>query len=196
MGRRETASRDTRQRVLTAALEEFVARGYHSASIEAIAARAGMTKGAVYYHFSDKEDLALDLQRDLWDRLGHQAQRAVDPLASASDNLKGALRTFLGELSDLDAARFFLRDCWSVPALDLRERQESGVALVEQLLAGGVERGEIDVADPEAAARVLLGAFAEAALLILDTGEVEPTAAVLDRMIEALAREPVGAGCR
>ncbi len=173
--------------MLAAALEEFAARGYHDASIEAIAARAGTTKGAVYYYFADKEDLALDLQRELWDRLGRDAQAAVRPDASAVDNLKEALRAFHVGLSRLDTARFFLRDCWSVPALDLRERHESGVALVERLLARGAERGELDVPDPEAAARVLLGAFAEGTLHILTTGAVEPTASVLDRMIESLA---------
>jgi len=146
-----------------------------------------MTKGAVYYYFADKEDLAGDLQRELWQRLGREALATVDPQAPAIDNLKRALRAFLNGLSNLDAARFFLRDCWSVPALDLRQEHESGVALVETLLARGVEHGELDIPDPEAAARVLLGAFSEAALHILTTNTVEPTALVLDRMIEALA---------
>jgi AcrR family transcriptional regulator len=173
--------------VLAAALEDFVAHGYHGASIEGIAARAGMTKGAVYYWFRDKEDLAIDLQGKLWDQLGREAQAAMDPEASTIANLKTALRAFLGGVSNLGSARFFLRDCWAVPALDLRQQQQSGAALVEQLLVRGTERGELDVGDPEAAARLLLGAFAEAALYILTTGAVDSTAAVLDRMIEAFA---------
>lgn len=171
--------------MLAAALDEFVARGYQDASIEGIAARAGMTKGAVYYWFSDKRDLANDLQRDLWDRLGRQARTAVDPEGSAIDNLKGALHSFLQELAQLDSARFFLRDCWAVPALDLRQSQQSGIAMVEQLLVDGVRSGEVEVEDAGVAARMLLGAFAEAALYTLNTGAVDPTAAVLDRMIEA-----------
>jgi AcrR family transcriptional regulator len=176
--------------VLAAALDEFVARGYQDASVEGIAARAGMTKGAVYYWFANKEDLANDLQRELWDRLGREAQSAIDPDASATVNLKSALGAFLRELAQLDSARFFLRDCWAVPALDLRERQESSFALVERLLVQGVQRGEVETEDPEAAARMLLGAFAEAALYILTTGAVDTTAAVLNRMIESLIPAP------
>lgn len=188
IARREPVERRTRERVLEAALSEFAERGFHDASIEGIAERAGLTKGAVYYYFHDKDDLAADLQAELWERLAAEANEGFEPDEPIGDNLKRSLRTFLAALDDLGEARFFLRDCWAIPTLDIagRAEHESGVTLVRALLEEGMERGEFRVTDPEAAARVLLGAFAEAALHILTTGDLEPTIEVVERMVDAL----------
>ena len=48
-------------RILTASTQLFVAHGYHGTSIAAIAKATGLTKGALYAHFSSKEDLLLTL---------------------------------------------------------------------------------------------------------------------------------------
>ena len=42
------------QHVLAAALQLFVSQGYENATIDAIAAKAGLTKGAVYFYFKGK----------------------------------------------------------------------------------------------------------------------------------------------
>lgn len=52
-----TQGRDGRSALLEAAVEVFAERGYRDASVDEIAARAGYSKGAVYFHFSGKEDL-------------------------------------------------------------------------------------------------------------------------------------------
>lgn len=52
---------ETRQRLLDAAAELFAARGIEGASVDAIAARAGRTSGAVYDHFESKTGLLLAL---------------------------------------------------------------------------------------------------------------------------------------
>ena len=50
-----------RQRLLDAALEVFSQRGYHGATVEEIAARSGLSNGALYYNFRNKEELFLAL---------------------------------------------------------------------------------------------------------------------------------------
>src|SRR5690349_18358466 len=50
-------SLETREALLDAALEEFHARGVSRPSLTDIAARVGMTRGAVYVHFDNKADL-------------------------------------------------------------------------------------------------------------------------------------------
>jgi AcrR family transcriptional regulator len=49
--------RDGRAALLEAALEVFAERGYRDATVDEIADRAGYSKGAIYFHFSAKEDL-------------------------------------------------------------------------------------------------------------------------------------------
>jgi AcrR family transcriptional regulator len=56
---RQARATQTRTSILLAAAEVFDARGYSTATITEIIARAGVTKGALYFHFSSKEDLAL-----------------------------------------------------------------------------------------------------------------------------------------
>lgn len=56
---RQARAIQTRKSILLAAAEVFDERGYSTATITEIIARAGVTKGALYFHFTSKEDLAL-----------------------------------------------------------------------------------------------------------------------------------------
>src|SRR5439155_17859253 len=49
--------REARDELLTAALRVFARRGYRQAGVDEIAAEAGYSKGALYWHFSGKEEL-------------------------------------------------------------------------------------------------------------------------------------------
>jgi AcrR family transcriptional regulator len=51
----------TRELLVAAASRVFARRGYHQATVEEIAAEAGFSTGAVYSHFSGKEELFLSL---------------------------------------------------------------------------------------------------------------------------------------
>jgi TetR/AcrR family transcriptional repressor of nem operon len=54
---RTRAPSETRRRILDAAFEEFYLKGFQAGNVETIVERAGVTKGALYYHFADKADL-------------------------------------------------------------------------------------------------------------------------------------------
>ena len=60
-GRQAELRGTARERVLEAAADEFVERGYTGASLQAIAKRAGLTRGAIYWNFENKQDLFLAL---------------------------------------------------------------------------------------------------------------------------------------
>lgn len=55
---RQQRSVATRAAIIEAAAGEFDERGYTGASMDAVAERAGLTKGALYFHFTSKADLA------------------------------------------------------------------------------------------------------------------------------------------
>lgn len=57
---KEEAAR-TRQRILDAALDVFYKKGYLATTIDDVASRIRLTKGAVYWHFDSKSDLVLEL---------------------------------------------------------------------------------------------------------------------------------------
>src|SRR3972149_1616487 len=65
-GRRSRAERPepSRKQLMTAAIDCFARLGYQGTSIDRIARAAGVTKGAVYYHFRDKEELLFAAVKD------------------------------------------------------------------------------------------------------------------------------------
>jgi AcrR family transcriptional regulator len=192
VARRSPAGQDTKEQLLKAALDVFSEHGYAAASVDQIAARAGVTKGAVYYWFRDKEDLAGDLQRLLWSQIAREAQADTRPEAGTAANIKLAFRAYLRSLREHAHARFFLRDCWAVPSLEVagRAQHEAQVQLLQRQIEDGIARGEIAQVDPETLTRVLLGAFAEATLHVLTSGAAEDAIAVVDRMVDAFATAP------
>src|SRR5271170_3518964 len=56
----------TRKKLIDAAAEVIGEKGFDRASLEEIAARAGMTRGAVYGNFKNKEELFLALVATMW----------------------------------------------------------------------------------------------------------------------------------
>jgi AcrR family transcriptional regulator len=71
----------SRGEILDAALACFAERGYHETSVDDIAARAGLSKGAIYWHFEGKRELFLALI----DRATAPALGLADTVADAPD---------------------------------------------------------------------------------------------------------------
>jgi AcrR family transcriptional regulator len=72
-GRRQERREQTRSALLAAAQQLWAERGIHGASLDDVAAAAGLTKGAVYSNFAGKTDLLLALlERYTHDRIGSE----------------------------------------------------------------------------------------------------------------------------
>ena len=193
MARRLPRGQETRERILAEALRLFGSRGYTNVSVEEIAEAAGVTKGAVYHWFADKDDLGRELQHDLYQRLSATSMRAFEPHRDALANMRWMFEAYVDALDSFEDARFFLRDAWVIPALDEAGRRdhEDGIELVRGVVARAIERGEIVPLDPDALARVLMGAWAEANLHVLRTGDRAATVAVVERFLESLRPVPL-----
>lgn len=147
----------TRQAILAAAAGVFEERGYRAATISEILARAGVTRGALYFHFPSKEDLAEGVIREQDGRLpavGPQCavQQLVDTVVLHAHRLRtdpvvrAGVRLALDQQAEgLDRGGSFRR--WG----------EVGTGLLEQAR----ERGELlPHVVPAQTAGVLVGAFA------------------------------------
>jgi AcrR family transcriptional regulator len=89
--RRTQAERreDTREQVLAAAARVFARNGFHATTLEAVAEEAGFSRGAVYYNFSDKEELFLEL---LDRRCAERAQDLREVFADSDDDVEATSR--------------------------------------------------------------------------------------------------------
>lgn len=65
MRRTKQAAEQTRRRIMAAALRTFDRRGISRTTMEHIAAAAGVTRGAIYWHFTDKQALVAAIREDV-----------------------------------------------------------------------------------------------------------------------------------
>jgi len=60
---RRRDAKNTRERLIRAALELFTSQGYHASTTPQVARRAGVAEGTIYRHFTSKEQLLNDIYR-------------------------------------------------------------------------------------------------------------------------------------
>src|SRR5947209_10172585 len=93
--RNERRGRSTRAHLLAVARELFVERGFGGTSIELVLERAGVSKGSLYHHFTNKEALFEavldDVETEVAATLTKAARRASDPV----EGLRAACRAWL-----------------------------------------------------------------------------------------------------
>lgn len=166
------------------AIDCFARYGYQGTSIDRIASAAGVTKGALYYHFRDKEELLFEAVQDRITEFEERVVGAVSPSTdpagalaeiarvcvhiATKNNLRRFILTLMVEALDTnprlsEAFRGILRRFRSYLAGIVRLGQERGVfrrdvdaTLAAELFAGGVIGAELQhYQDPD---RVDLGA--------------------------------------
>ena len=87
----------TRQRIIDAAREVFATRGVSRTTLENIAAQAGVTRGAVYWHFANKTELFNAMREQVFlpllDRMGDSLldNANIDPLTAMENALKNTI---------------------------------------------------------------------------------------------------------
>ncbi|HEU5379837.1 MAG TPA: TetR/AcrR family transcriptional regulator [Ktedonobacteraceae bacterium] len=74
--------------ILEVAEEILTRKGYHTASMDEIAAQAGVAKGTLYHHFPTKEDLFFALIEQAVTRFDHMVQQVAVSSSSASEKLE------------------------------------------------------------------------------------------------------------
>jgi AcrR family transcriptional regulator len=91
---RQVQKEQTRALLVDAALRVFTEHGYEEATVEEIAAAAGYSKGAYYFHFASKEDIFLELLEQ-WTGEQTERLRAFNEATPAAAALLESLEAFL-----------------------------------------------------------------------------------------------------
>jgi AcrR family transcriptional regulator len=145
--RRAMAKQQTREKVLQAAREMFIERGYEGATIRDIARAAGMSTGAVFASFTDKPELFdAILSEDfaaLFDPMRDAAATAPTAREALVAMFSAAYRAHTAQLPLIQAA---LAASWTrTPEAEQLRRESLRPlrALVMEVLERGVERGEL-----------------------------------------------------
>ena len=164
--RRRLAPAERTPQILAAALEEFAERGYAGASMAAVAARAGVTKGLIYHYFPGKADLFKAVVRSCVQPVFAEAERLIaDFPGTKADLLRGliefAYARVAAERRERVLFKLILAEADRFPelaALYNAEVLSRGLPLVSGVLRAGVESGEFrpEVAEGVGLAPVLM----------------------------------------
>jgi AcrR family transcriptional regulator len=152
----------TRSAIIRAAAGVFEEHGYGGTSIAAVAARAGVTKGALYFHFAAKEDLAVAVIREQH-TIGAADDARVGALGRpALETMILICRGFAVQLIDHSVARAGVRLTFEASAFghDVRQPYVDWTVRLGGLARTATQDGTLrpDL-DPEAFARLLVGAY-------------------------------------
>ncbi len=178
------------EQILHGAMQEFLARGYAAASMDRVASLAGVAKATVYSHFRDKESLF----KSLVESMAKQRMQAIMSRLDMNLPSREALKSLFC---------YAVEDCYENPEFHDFKRVlvgESGrfpelaKTFVEHLSKPGIEvltayfrdSPEFDFPDPEAIARIVIGAMIHFVLVqkIMHGEDIIPMD--IDRLIAGL----------
>ena len=183
----------SRKQLMNAAIDCFARLGYQGTSIDRVARDAGVTKGAVYYHFRDKEDLLFAAVKDRIGSFEKRVLTAVGPSTDAIEKLRQVIDTCFFHTTVSNHRRFIIT--LMIEALDTNERLSSEFrnilrrmrTFLARVVRDGQQRGELrtDVS-PEAAAAAIMGGIIGAEVQHYQDREEVDLRQVLDTLVEQL----------
>jgi AcrR family transcriptional regulator len=155
----------TRQRLLAAARELIETGGYGSASVVAIAERTGLAAATLYRHFVSKEELFIEVFRDVCAGEERAMRGAADGAGpSALARLEAVLATFARRALQNPRLAWALLAEPVDPLVDAErlEYRERYASLIATELRAAIDAGEIPSQDVAFTAAALVGGCGEA----------------------------------
>ncbi len=158
----------TKEQILRGAAEVFDRYGYGATTLSDVIAQAGVTKGAVYFHFSSKEDLARAVIEQQHALSVLPARRRLDEHAPGLESVirlsHGLAHQLVEDVIVRAGIRLTLEQGTFSPSACNPYRD--WVAVAEQLLRRAIDEGDLrDSIKPAALARFVVGAFTGVQLL-------------------------------
>lgn len=180
----------TRNRILDAALDVFARKGYYDTKLDEIVAESTTSKGSIYFHFPNKEQLFLALVDQFADLLERRVAEAIQQ-EKGMVRVRLALETVISTFSKYRRPAKILL----VQAVGLGAPFESKRNTVNdrfaQMIAGylqeAVESGDIAAIDTEIVAHAWMGAIYNLIIRWVYTGEPSPQR-IMDGLLPLLLR--------
>jgi TetR/AcrR family transcriptional regulator len=153
---------NAKARLLEAGITLFAEKGYASTSVREITARAGVTKPVLYYYFKNKEGLfraimntAAELQQALLEEI-------LETAGTALNRFIHFYRRFYEEvLKNKDFFKMINNLIFGppqgAPDYDIEQYHSRMVNVIKSIYMDGLKLKEVDEADPEAVAMLVVG---------------------------------------
>jgi len=154
----------TKRKILEAAAKCFSEGGYAKTTMDKIAEEAGVSKGALYWHFKSKEELFVELKERSIAKARKQFEKLFAQKKPFDIKLREAIGLYLSSLvpENREVARLnaeFLAEAPKIPKLNdmLKDQYEMFRSLIASTIGEAIEKGELrrDI-DPEIVSMILL----------------------------------------
>ncbi|ENO89346.1 TetR/AcrR family transcriptional regulator [Thauera linaloolentis] len=177
---------ETRAKLVAAARIAFASQGFAHTSMDDFTAAAGLTRGALYHHFGNKEGLLLAVIEQIEAEVGDHLQAVSDAAPSPWEGFRRRCRTYLELALEPEIRRIILQDARAIFGDVPQAAQSVGIAALQTSLDGLIAEGVVAPLHTNVTARMIYGAVTEASFWIAEPeGDQE---ARLEQALEGLER--------
>jgi AcrR family transcriptional regulator len=182
----------TKEIIARTALGLFVEKGIDGTTIRDIATAAKIAEGTLYRHYSGKNALAWELFSQNFTAFALELQRLQSGQATLRAKLDAMVRQFC-TFFDRDPVLFsYLLLAQHGQLQKVTPEMPNPVEVVREVLAGGMDRGEIPAGDPNLAAAMVMGMVLEVAVFTIYQRLNQSLSSLAGGLVEACWRVLAG----
>jgi len=182
----------TKELIARTALSLFVEKGIDGATIRDIATAAKIAEGTLYRHYPGKDALAWDLFSQNYTAFALELQRLQSGHATLRAKLDAMVRQFCA-FFDRDPVLFsYLLLAQHGQLQKVTPDMPNPVEVVREVLAAGMDRGEIPAGDPDLAAAMVMGIVLQVAVFTIYQRLTQSLTSLAEVLVEACWRVLAG----
>jgi TetR/AcrR family fatty acid metabolism transcriptional regulator len=170
--------KNTKERILDAALNIFSNKGYYGTAVDEIVEEANTSKGSMYFHFPNKEQLFLALVDQFANVLERNVTTAIEQSPKGMERVQIAIENVLNTFGKYRRpAKILLVQAVGLGSVFEKKRMEVTdrfAELIQTYLDEAVEIGDIEPVDTEVIAHAWMGAIYNVVIKWVYTGEPTP----------------------
>jgi AcrR family transcriptional regulator len=169
-------NRSVRDKVLAAAVQLFAEYGYHAATMRDIARIAGIQAASIYYHYSSKQALLIEIMQTHMRQLNANLERIVSKQDTVYQRLYEAISNHI-RLHTTYKSEFFIIDT-EIRALEVENRdkilalRDQYENLFQKLLREGIEKGVLRQTDVKVSSYAIIAMCTEVAQWFRPSGRL------------------------
>ncbi len=190
MPSKEARSAATKEDVIAAARPVFARDGFAKAALSEIVSAAGVTTGAIYHHFGDKQGLFIAVAESVEQEILYEVRKAATRANSNWDVLEASLIRSVEICAHPDIQRIVFRDAPTV--VGMREWREIEIkysfGLLKELLQNLISENQLKSKNIDLLAQVYLGALIEAAHVVASSKAKKQTLAEAKHLLLSMIR--------
>ncbi len=186
------AKNHTRDLIARTALTLFVEKGIDGTTIRDIAGAAGIAEGTLYRHYPGKDALAWDLFSSNYTAFALELDRIQAGQATLRAKLDAMVRQFCTFFDDDPVLFSYLLLAQHGQLQKVTPEMANPVEVVREVLAAGMDRGEIPAGDPDVAAAMVLGIVLQVATFKIYQRLTQSLTSLADTLVAATWRVVAG----